>query len=92
MNGCLMKPKVLTTAILVAAAALCIATLPGAEPEKSHLATTVSLRKLADSLHKVIAADRESYARRVVQRLALEQEKLEVAEDWLEREIGRAHV
>ncbi|MCL4180778.1 MAG: DUF3365 domain-containing protein [Verrucomicrobia bacterium] len=86
-----MKTKFLPAAILIAAATLLVATLPGAEPEKGHLATTVSLRKLADSLHKVIAADRESYARLVVQRLALEEKRLEVTENWLEQRALPTH-
>jgi hypothetical protein len=77
-----MKAKSLITTILVAATALVITSLPGAEPERSHLATAVSLRKLADSLHTVIAADRAAYAGLVVQRLAFEEKKLAVAEDW----------
>jgi hypothetical protein len=42
---------------------------PETTPEKAHKLTTVSTRKLADSLHAVIAADRRTYVELVAQRL-----------------------
>ncbi len=55
-----------------------------AEPasEKAHRLTAVSPRKFADSLHAVIAADREAYARWVVERLALDAGQVRVSQDW----------
>jgi hypothetical protein len=50
--------------------------------EKSHKITTISTRKMADSLHAVIAADRQAYAELVVQRLQAEGQKTLVTEDW----------
>jgi hypothetical protein len=80
----------LTLAILTATVLLTLA-LPGADQEKTHKLTTVSPRKLADSLHAVIAADRESYSRLVVQRLAFEEKQLAVTEDWLEKRALPTH-
>ena len=40
----------------------------GESGEKTHKLTTISPRKLADSLHAVIAADREVYARMMAER------------------------
>jgi hypothetical protein len=53
--------------------------------EKTHKLTTISTRKMADSLHAVIAADREAYSRLVVQRLAVDQRRIEASEQWKER-------
>ena len=39
-------------------------------PEKAHKITMISTRKMADSLHAVIAADRAAYVRLVVERSA----------------------
>lgn len=50
--------------------------------EKTHKITTISTRKFADSLHAVIAADREVYSRFVVQRLHTEQGRIRASEDW----------
>ena len=52
--------------------------------EKSHKLTTISTRKMADSLHAVIAADRQAYAKLIVQRLDAEEHKLAATEDWRE--------
>ncbi len=76
---------------VVAAALLFIFGVPGSELKKDHLLTTVSPRKLADALHAVIAADREAYARLIVQRLALEDRKLAVSEDWREKHALPTH-
>jgi hypothetical protein len=50
--------------------------------EKTHKLTTISPRKFADSLHAVIAADREAYSRLVVERLAGEAGPMKVSQDW----------
>lgn len=50
--------------------------------DKSHKLQSVSLRKMADSLHAVIAADRAVYSRVIVERLALEKSKLAVGQDY----------
>jgi hypothetical protein len=86
-----MKAKFLTTAFLVTATTLWVATLPGAEPEKTHKLTTVSPRKLADSLRAVIAADRETYSAVMVQRLAFDEKQIAVTEDWQERHALPTH-
>lgn len=49
---------------------------------KAHKLTTISPRKFADSLHAVIAADREAYARLVVERLAIDAGTGRVSQDW----------
>jgi hypothetical protein len=54
----------------------------GAEP--THLLTEISPRKMADTLHAVIASHREVYARDLVQRLAVEEGVLPVGERWQE--------
>ena len=51
---------------------------------KSHKLTSVSIRKMADSLHAVIAADRQAYSELVVQRLAADEGRLPSTEDWRE--------
>jgi hypothetical protein len=86
-----MKTSSILTLAGLAAAVLLASTLPGADQEKTHIMTTVSPRKLADSLHAVISADRESYSRLVVQRLAIEEKQLAVTEDWLERNALPTH-
>lgn len=53
-------------------------------PEKTHKLTTISTRKMADSLHAVIAADRQAYAELVVQRLQSGDKGIEITEDWRE--------
>ena len=59
------------TRILLAAATIFAAGVwQLAAEEKAHKLTTVSIRKMADSLHAVIAADRQTYAALVAQRLA----------------------
>jgi hypothetical protein len=69
-------------------AVLCVSALFGAllfrsySQEKSHKLTTVSTRKMADSLRAVIAADRQAYAELVVERLQHEPGSLKVTEDW----------
>ncbi|MCD6340258.1 MAG: DUF3365 domain-containing protein [Verrucomicrobia bacterium] len=53
--------------------------------EKKHLAQSVSLRKMADSLHAVIAADREIYAKEIVERLARREGVLAADAAWREK-------
>jgi hypothetical protein len=50
--------------------------------DKSHKLRSVSIRKLADSLHAVIVADRQAYAELIVQRLAADEQRLPATEDW----------
>jgi hypothetical protein len=58
-------------------------TLAASKPdEKTHKIQSVSIRKMADSLHAVIAADRQAYAGLIVQRLALDEKQVTVHEDW----------
>ena len=59
--------------------------------EKAHKLQTVSIRKMADSLHAVIAADRQAYAELVVQRLALDEKRVPVAENWREAHALPVH-
>jgi hypothetical protein len=86
-----MKTSSILTLAVIAAAVLLATLLPGADQEKAHKMTSFSPRKLADSIHTVIAADRETYSRLVVQRLALEEKKLAVTEDWLEQTALPTH-
>jgi hypothetical protein len=53
-------------------------------PEKAHKLNTVSIRKMADSLHAVIAADRQAYAEWIVQRRDSAEARADVREDWRE--------
>lgn len=53
-----------------------------APAEKTHKLTTISPRKFADSLHAVIAANREAYARLVVERLAADAGPMKVSQSW----------
>ncbi|PTY02822.1 hypothetical protein DB347_23035 [Opitutaceae bacterium EW11] len=54
--------------LTVAGLALIGAACAAAAAEKSHKLTTVSTRKMADSLHAVIAADQQAYVEQVVER------------------------
>jgi hypothetical protein len=45
------------------------------------LLTAITPRKMADTLHAVIASYREVYARELVQRLAVDEEVLVVSEE-----------
>ncbi len=56
--------------------------LHGRSEEKSHKLTTVSIRKMADSLHTLIAADQQVYSEIIVQRLHAEEHRLTATEDW----------
>ena len=59
--------------------------------QKTHKITTISTQKMADSLHAEIAADRDAYARLVVQRLAFDTTRLDVSEEWKERDCLPTH-
>jgi len=51
--------------------------------QKSHKLTSVSIRKMADSIHAVIAADRQAYAELVADRLLTElNSAVPVTEQW----------
>jgi hypothetical protein len=52
--------------------------------EKDHKLTTISPRKMADSLYAVIAADRKAYAELIVQRLHADEHRLPATENWRE--------
>jgi hypothetical protein len=75
-----------TLAVVVLAAVTLAAVLATDSVEKAHKLTSISPRKMADSLHAVIAADRQAYAQLVVQRLHAEQRRIAAAENW--QEIG----
>jgi len=73
-------------------ATLTIALLAGfargadAPAAKTHKLTTVSIRKMADSLHAVLAADRQTYAEWIAQEPQSPRVRPEVRENW--RETG----
>jgi hypothetical protein len=72
-------------AYVIPTTALLLALLVWGRPEeKSHKLTTVSPRKMADSLAAVIAADRKVYSELIVQRLYRLEPRLPVSEDWQE--------
>ena len=76
-----MKPK--SISVTLAAGAVLWAALAADTPsEKAHKLTSVSIRKMADSLHAVIAADRQAYAELIVQRLASDEHRLPATQDW----------
>lgn len=52
--------------------------------EKSHKLISMSPRKLADSLHQLLAVQQDVYVRRVVQPLAIEGKKVEVSQRTME--------
>jgi hypothetical protein len=66
------------------ALALWAALAAGNPEEKTHKLQSVSIRKMADSLHAVIAADRQTYAELIVQRLAADEKRVPATEDWRE--------
>lgn len=65
-----------------AVVALGLALVSRSADEKTHKLTSVSIRKMADSLHAVIAADRAAYARLIVQRLHADEQRLPATENW----------
>jgi hypothetical protein len=72
------------TAILCGGAIVSALLVRGGAEEKSHKLATVSTRKMADSLHAVIAADRQAYAELIVQRLNTGEPRVAVADNWRE--------
>ena len=70
--------------IAVAGALICAMLAADKSGEKSHKLTSISPRKMADSLHAVIAADRDAYARLIVQRLHADEHRLPATENWRE--------
>ncbi len=63
----------------------------GGAVEKTHKLTSISPRKMTDALHAVIAADRETYARVIVQRLVFEKGSLKASENWHDAECLPVH-
>ncbi|MGC8991098.1 MAG: Tll0287-like domain-containing protein [Verrucomicrobiia bacterium] len=59
--------------------------------EKAHKLRSVSLKKFADSLHAVIAADRQAYAELIVQRLASDQKRIAASENWQSEQCLPVH-
>lgn len=59
--------------------------------EKSHKLKSVSIRKMADSLHAVIAADRQTYAELIVQRLDADEQRIAAAENWRQEHCLPVH-
>ncbi len=76
-----MKPPA-SLALLAVALGAAVAAGVAPSTDKSHKLQSVSLRKMADCLHAVIAADRAVYSRVIVERLALEKSKMAVGEDY----------
>jgi len=87
-----MKTHGLTFGLATVALTTLVAVVFSQTTEKAHKITTISTRKMADSLHAVIAADREAYSRIVVQRLAFDQNRqVAVGEDWREQDVLPVH-
>jgi len=63
-----MKSKTWTMTLVLSALALTAWAV--AAPEKTHLARSVSTRKMADSLHAVIAANQRTYVEQLAPKLA----------------------
>jgi hypothetical protein len=78
-----MKQNLLPV-VIGASVALGALLFSGYSEEKSHKLTTISPRKMADSLHAVIAADRQVYAALIVQRLDSDERRVPVTENWRE--------
>jgi hypothetical protein len=72
----------LVITLLAVTAAWAASLLPAGPAEKTHKLTHISPQKMADSLHAVIAADRQAYAEMIVQRLAIDETRIPIAEDW----------
>ncbi|MHC1766371.1 MAG: DUF3365 domain-containing protein [Verrucomicrobiia bacterium] len=79
-----MIGRIHSAAALATAGAALVAVLAASSVEKTHKITTISPRKMADSLHAVIAADRQAYSRLVVQRLHADEQRVVAAENWRE--------
>lgn len=69
--------------LAVATGAMSLVLAAGNSAEKAHKITTISPRKMADSLHAVIAADRQAYAE-LVQRLHADEHRITATENWRE--------
>lgn len=75
---------------VAAACGLAVAAWLGCEEPKDKAfvrpqpTMTFKPKDLADSLHAVIAADREVYARDILQRLAFDTKTIQVSENWKE--------
>ena len=80
-----MKTRMTALVGVVAVGLALWATLAAGNPEgKTHKLQSVTIRKMADSLHAVIAADQQAYAELIVQRLATDEKRLPATEDWRE--------
>lgn len=87
-----MNTRTAALAGVVAVGLAVWAALAAANPEeKTHKLQSVSIRKMADSLHAVIAADRQAYAELIVQRLAADEKRLHASEDWREAHALPVH-
>jgi hypothetical protein len=87
-----MKTRTTALAGMVAVGLALWAALAAGNPEeKTHKLQSVSIRKMADSLHAVIAADRQAYAELIVQRLATDEKRLPATEDWREAHALPVH-
>jgi hypothetical protein len=72
------------TAIIFGAALAEALLLRGGSAQKPQKLTSIRAQKMADSLHAVIAADREVYAQLIVQRLHAEDQRLPATDNWRE--------
>ena len=70
--------------IVSAGVGLGVALSLGNSEPKAHKLSSVSIRKMADSLHAVIAADRQTYAVLIIQRLHADERRLAATENWRE--------
>ena len=59
--------------------------------DKSHKLKSVSIRKMADALHAVLAADRQAYSELIVERRAADEQRLAATEDWREKHGHPVH-
>jgi hypothetical protein len=80
-----MTWKSITLVLVLAGAALLgVALGAGDAPDKAHALKSVSLRKMADSLHAIIAADRQAYSELIIQRLDADEKRIAATTDWRE--------
>jgi hypothetical protein len=79
-----MARKLLIVSFVMSVAVFWTVFTVSSSEEKTHKLTSVSPRKMADSLHAVIAADRQVYARVIVQRLHADEKRLPATENWRE--------
>lgn len=70
------------SAVVLLSAVIVAGWVAAVSQEKAHKLRSVSLKKFADSLHAVIAADRQAYAELIVQRLAWDHQRAKVDENW----------